>query len=295
MLVHRSLSALVVALGLLAPAVHAQTLEKVAAANKVTVGHREAAVPFSYLAGSARPTGFSVEITEAIVAELRTALNRPQLEVAWLAVNAQNRIPWLVDRTYDLECGSTTHNTTRERDVAFSVSFFYAGTRLLTKAGSGIRDYGDLAGKPVAAPAGSTNEKVLAKAMADRRLAVEIVAVKDYAEGLQAVEEGRAAALALDDVLLFGLRANAKDPAAFSVVGDALQVEPYACMLRKDDAAFKALVDRVLERLMRSGEFERLYARWFESPIPPKGITLAMPMSAPLRENLRQPSDRPAQ
>jgi glutamate/aspartate transport system substrate-binding protein len=286
---------LVVVLGLLSPVVQGQTLEKAASTNKVTVGYREAAVPFSYLPGTSKPVGFSVDLTEAIVEEMRKALRQPRLEVAYLPVNAQNRIPLLVDGTYDLECGSTTHNVARERDVAFSVNFFYTGTRLLTKAGGGIRGYEDLDGKAVAAPSGSTNEKVLLKTMAERKLRVEIVPAKDYVEGLQAVEDGRAAALALDDVLLFGLKANARNPDAFTVVGDVLQVEPYGCMLRKDDPSFKALVDRALVKLMRSGEFERLYARWFESPIPPKGITLGMPMSGPLRENLRQPSDRPAQ
>lgn len=159
---------------------------------------------------------------------------------------------------------------------------------------SGIRDFADLAGKPVATTAGSTNEKVLMRYAADHGLAVQAVPAKDYREAFELVEQGRAAALALDDVILFGLRANASAPASFEVVGQTLQVEPYGCMVRKGDPQFKALVDRTIARLMNSGEFSRLYQRWFESPIPPRGANLQMPMSQPLKENLRKRDDRPA-
>ncbi|WP_296225951.1 amino acid ABC transporter substrate-binding protein [Ralstonia sp. UBA689] len=275
--------------------VHAQTLEKVAATDKITVGYREAAVPFSYLLGPHKAVGFSVDLTQAIVDDVRSRLKKPFLKVDYLPVTGQNRIPLLVNGTYDLECGSTTNTSARGKEVAFSINFFYAGTRLLTKRDSGISSYADLSKKTVASTAGSTNEKVLRKYAADHNIDVQIVFGKDYAEAMQLVESGRASALALDDVLEFGMRANSTNPASLEIVGDTLQVEPYACMVRKDDAEFKKLVDGTLTRLMKSGEFTGLYKKWFESPIPPAGANLNMPMSEALRANLRARSDKPAQ
>jgi glutamate/aspartate transport system substrate-binding protein len=287
-------TALLAALACATPVAMAQTLEKIAAGNRITVGYREASVPFSYLVGPPKAVGFAVDLTEAIVSEVKRRLDRPTLDVSYIAVNGQNRIPLLVDGSYDLECGSTTHTSAREKEVAFSVNYFYAGTRLLTKKGSGIRGMADLAKKTVATTAGSTNEKVLRQEIATRGLDTQVLASKDYADGLADLQADKAAALALDDVLLFGLRANADNPASFEVVGEALQVEPYGCMVRKNDPEFKALVDRTIARMMSSGEFTRLYAKWFESPIPPKGANLAMPMSEPLKANLREQSDKAA-
>lgn len=273
----------------------AQTLKKVADNDKITVSYREASVPFSYVIGNAKPVGFAVDLTNAIVDDVRKVLKRPNLGVAYIPVTGQNRIPLLVSGTYDLECGSTTNNSARGKEVSFAISHFYTGTRLLAKKDSGIRNYADLSGKTVASTAGSTNEKVLRKYSDDQKLDVQVVLGKDYGESLRLVESGQAVALALDDILLFGLIANSENPASLEVVGDALQVEPYGCMLRKDDPEFKALVDGTITRLMKSGEFSRLYARWFESPIPPKGMVLNMPMSAQLKANLKALSDKPAQ
>ena len=273
--------------------VDAQTLEKVAANNKITVSYREAAVPFSYALSPTRAVGFAVDLTDAIVDDVRIKLKKPNLQVARIPVTGQTRIPLLVDGTYDLECGSTTNTAARGKEVAFAISHFYTGTRLLAKTASNVKNYADLAHKPVATAAGSTNEKVLRKYSADNNLDMQIVLGKDYGDALQMVEDGRAVALALDDVLLFGLRANSKDPASLEVVGETLQVEPYGCMVRKDDPEFKKLVDGSIARLMKSGEFTRLYAKWFESPIPPKGVVLGMPMSKQLKANLKAMSDKP--
>lgn len=288
------LSLVCAALPALATSVHAQTLQKIRDNNAITVGYREASVPFSYLISPTKSVGFSVDLTEAVVDEVRKTLRRPDLAVVWVPVTAQNRIPLLASGGYDLECGSTTNTAARGKDVAFSISYFYAGTRLLTRKDSGIRDYGDLAGKMVATTAGSTNEKVLLKYAADRGLKMQTVQAKDYREAFELLESGRAAALALDDVILFGLRANAKSPENFEVVGETLQVEPYGCMVRKDDPQFKAVVDRAIANMMKTGEFSRKYARWFQSPIPPAGANLDMPMSAPLKANLRNRGDQPA-
>ena len=272
----------------------AQTLQKVADANKITVSYREASVPFSYLIGSKTAIGFSVELVDAIVEDVRKKTKKPNLEVSYMAVTSQNRIPLMVNGTIDLECGSTTNNSTRAKDVAFSTNIFYTGTRLLTKKDSGIKNYGDLAGKTVASTTGTTNAQVIRKYSADKKLDMQIVLGKDHDDSLLLVENDRAKAFAMDDILLFGLRANSKNPAALEVVGDSLQVEPYACFMRKDDPEFKRLVDGTLSRLMKSGEFNRLYTKWFMSPIPPKGVNLNLPMSAELKDNLKAMSDKPA-
>jgi glutamate/aspartate transport system substrate-binding protein len=214
--------------------------------------------------------------------------------VAYMPVNSQTRIPLLVNGTYDLECGSTTNNADRGKDVSFAISHFFTGTRLLTKKSSGIRNYSDLANKIVASTAGSTNEKVLRKYDTENNLGMQIILGKDYGDSFRLVEDDHAVAFAMDDILLFGLMANAKNTASLEVVGDSLQVEPYGCMLRKDDPEFKTLVDGTISRLMKSGEFSRLYTKWFESPIPPNGINLNMPMNERLKINLIELSDKPA-
>lgn len=282
-----------IAVSIAAPAALAQTLKKIADAGQITVGYRESSVPFSYLISPTKPVGFAVDLTEAIVDDVRKRTGHPHLKVVYMPVTGQTRIPRLVDGSYDLECGSTTNTAARGKEVAFAISHFYAGTRLMTRASGGVRGFDDLGGKTVSTVAGSTNEKVLRQHAADRKMDVQVLPAKDYADTLEHLNARHAAAVALDDVLLYGLRANSADPDALTIVGETLQVEPYGCMVRRDDPAFKRLVDATIARLMRSGEFARLYAKWFESPIPPKGVNLKMPMSAQLKANLREPSDRP--
>ena len=287
------MTALLLAAGV-AQAAAADTLGKIAESNKMTVAYRESSVPFSYLTGSTKAVGFAVDMTEAIVKAVKTKLNKPNLQVDYMPVTSQNRIPLLANGTIDLECGSTTNNTARGKDVAFAINHFYTGTRLLVKKSSGVKNYADLAGKTVASTTGTTNVQVLRKYSADHNLGMNILLGKDHDDSLLLVENDRALAFAMDDVLLFGLRANSKDPASLEVVGDSLQVEPYACMLRKDDPAFKTLVDGVISGMMKSGDFEKLYNKWFMSPIPPKNINLNLPMSQQLRDNITAQSDKPA-
>ena len=244
--------------------------------------------------GPKKAVGFAVDLTDAIVEDVRKRLKNPRLEVAYLPVTSQNRIPLLLNGSYDLECGSTTHNTTRSQDVDFAITHFYAGTRLLVKKASGIKNYADLAGKTVASTTGTTNSQFIRKYSTDHHLNLQFLLGRDHDDGLLMVENDRAVAFAMDDILLVGLRANAQNPAELEVVGDLLQVEPYACMLRKDDPEFKKLVNGTLARLMKSGEFTRLYNKWFMSPIPPKGVNLNLPMSAQLKANLKALSDAPA-
>jgi ABC-type amino acid transport substrate-binding protein len=289
----KALLPLVIALA--ATGVSAQeTLKKVADSGKITLAYRESSVPFSYLAGPGKPVGFSVELAEAIAAEVRRATNKPNLEIAWQSVTSQNRIPLLANGTIDLECGSTTNNSTRAKDVTFAINHFYTGTRLLVKKDSGIKNYADLKGKTIATTAGTTNFQVLRKYNQDKALGFEVLTGKDHDDSKLLVESGRAVAFGMDDILLFGLKANDKNPADWDVVGDSLQVEPYACMLRKDDPQFKQLVDKVIGGMMKNGDFEKLYAKWFTSPIPPKNVSLQLPMAPELKQNLKDMSDKPA-
>jgi glutamate/aspartate transport system substrate-binding protein len=271
----------------------ADTLAKIAASGKITLAYRESSVPFSYLDGN-KPIGFSVELSNAVVEAVKKKLNKPDLQVQMQAVTSQNRIPLITNGTVDLECGSTTNNTARAKDVAFAVNHFYTGTRLLAKKSSKIKNYADLAKKTVASTTGTTNALVMRKYNAENNLDMNIVLGKDHADAFLLVESDRAVAFAMDDILLFGLIANAKNPADYEVVGDALQVEPYACMLSKDDPAFKKLVDDTFTGLMKSGEFEKLYTKWFMSPIPPRNVPLNLPMSQQLKDNIKAPSDKPA-
>lgn len=276
-------------------AASADTLKKIADSGKITLAYRESSVPFSYLSGPGAPVGFSVDISNALVDAVKKRLNNPALKVELQAVTSQNRIPLLTNGTIDLECGSTTNNTARAKDVQFAINYFYTGTRLLTKKASGVKNYADLAKKKVASTSGTTNAQVIRKYNRDQNLDMEIVLGKDHDDALLLVDSGRAEAFAMDDILLFGLMGNTRNPAEWAVVGDSLQVEPYACMLRKDDPQFQALVNGVIGGMMKSGDFEKLYNKWFMSPVPPRGQNLNLAMSKELRENLVAQSDKPAQ
>ncbi|QPN29833.1 amino acid ABC transporter substrate-binding protein [Diaphorobacter sp. JS3051] len=288
------LAAALAACALAGTAAQADTLKKIADTGKITVAYRESSVPFSYLAGSGGPVGFAVEITNAIVDAVKKQLNKPGLKVDMQAVTSQNRIPLLQNGTIDIECGSTTNNSARGKDVQFAINHFYTGTRLLVKKNSGIKNWADLAKKKVSSTTGTTNAQVIRKYSKDNNLDFDIVLGKDHDDSMLLVDAGRAEAFAMDDILLFGLKNNARNPADWDVVGDALQVEPYACMMRKDDPQFQKLVNGVIGGMMKSGEFERLYTKWFMSPIPPKGQVIGLPMSQELKDNLTAQSDKPA-
>jgi ABC-type amino acid transport substrate-binding protein len=270
------------------------TLDKVKASGSITVAYRDSSIPFSYLGGDAQPTGFGWEICGKIVEQVKRATGRADLKVATQSVTSQNRIPLMINGTIDIECGSTTNNSDRAKQVAFAINYFYTGTRLLVKAGSPIKSVADLKGKNVVSTTGTTNFQVLRKVNAEQKLNFELLGAKDHAESALMVQMGRADAFGMDDILLYGLRASAQNPAELDIVGEALQVEPYSIMLRKDDPAFKKLVDDTLAGLMKSGEFETLYNKWFQSPIPPRGINLNAPMSAELKANIKALSDKPA-
>ena len=246
-----------------------------------------------YTLGNGQYTGFHYDICANIIKDIEKFTGR-KLEVKYQPVTSQNRIPLLANGTVDIECGSTTNNSERAKQVSFAINYFYTGTRLLVKSSSPIKSFADLKGRKVVSTTGTTNFQVMRKLNAEKQLGFELISAKDHAESALLVQSDRADAFAMDDILLYGLRASAINPAELAVVGDAVQVEPYAIMLRKDDPAFKQLVDATLTQLMKSGEFETLYKKWFQSPIPPKGINLNAPMSRELQDNLKTLSDKPA-
>jgi ABC-type amino acid transport substrate-binding protein len=277
-----------------APAFAQSTLDKVKESGVITLAYRESSIPFSFLDDKAQPVGFGVDICDRVVEEIKKVTGRADLKVARQAVTSANRIPLLTNGTIDLECGSTTNNSDRAKQVAFAVNYFYTGTRFLVKSNSGIKGLADLNNKIVVSTTGTTNFKIMRTIFTEQKLPIELIGAKDHAESALLVQSDRASAFAMDDILLYGLRASAQNPAELAVVGEPIQVEPYAIMLRKDDPAFKKLVDGVLAAQMKSGEFEKLYRKWFMSPIPPKGINLNAPMGKELMENMKTLSDKPA-
>jgi ABC-type amino acid transport substrate-binding protein len=225
---------------------------------------------------------------------VKKATGRNDLKLQYQAVTSANRIPLLQNGTIDIECGSTTNNSERGKQVAFATNYFYTGTRFLVKTGTNVNKLSDLAGKQVVSTTGTTNFQIIRRLNEEQKLGIELLGAKDHAESALMVQTGRAVAFAMDDILLYGLRASAQNPNELAVVGEPIQVEPYAIMMRKDDPAFKKLVDDTLAATMKSGEFEALYKKWFQSPIPPKGINLNAPMSKELIDNMKALSDKPA-
>jgi len=289
----RPLALLALALPVLACA-QTSTLDKIKQSGAMTLAYRESSIPFSYLDDKAQPTGFGFEICEKIVDRVKAATGRSDLKKQYQAVTSANRIPLLVNGTIDIECGSTTNNSERGKQVQFAINYFYTGTRFLVKTGTNVNKLSDLAGKTVVSTTGTTNFQILRRLNEEQKLGIDLIGAKDHAESALLVETGRAVAFGMDDILLYGLRAAAQNPGSLAVVGEPIQVEPYAIMLRKDDPTFQKLVDDTLAAMMKSGEFEALYKKWFQSPIPPKGINLNAPMSKELQDNLKNLSDKPA-
>ena len=238
--------------------------------------------------------GYSHDVQLAVVEALKKDLNKPDLKAKYNLVTSQTRIPLVQNGTVDIECGSTTHNAERARQVAFSNTIFVIGTRLMTKKDSGIKDFPDLAGKNVVTTAGTTSERLIRKMNEDKKLAMNIISAKDHGESFLMLESGRAVAFMMDDALLAGEEAKAKKPDDWVITGTPQSFEAYACMVRKDDPAFKKAVDDAIVGLYKSGEINKIYSKWFESPIPPKGLNLNFPMSDKVKELIANPSDKPA-
>ena len=259
------------------------TLKKIKDSGTITIGHRETSIPFSYLDEKQQPIGYSMDLCAAIVEEVKKELALPTLTVKYNPVTSQTRIPLMSNGTVDLECGSTTNNLTRQKQVSFAPITFVTGTKLVVKKTAKVKSYKDLKNKTVVVTQGTTNERTI-KALSDKEnLNIKFLNAKDHAESFLTVESGRAAAFAMDDVLLYGLIAKAKKPKDFEVIGNYLSYDPYGIMYRNNDSAFGVVVNRALSGLMRSGEINKVYDKWFVGKLP-SGETIGMPMS-PLLKN----------
>ena len=293
----KSLTALVLCLsvaGLAAPA-HAQltgTLQKIKDSGAITIGHRESSVPFSYLDANQKPIGYAMDLFAKVVDAIKAELKMPSLQVNYQAVTSQNRIPLMQNGTIDLECGSTTNSVARQQQVGFSVAYFVTSVRMAVRKDSGVKDIGDLNGKPVVTTTGTTSDQLIKMNEKGKTIDVRNIYGKDHADSFLMVESARAAAFVMDDILLAGLIASSKNPANFEIVGPSLRDEPYAVMMRKDDAPIKAIVDKTLTGLMKSGEAEKLYAKWFMNPIPPRNVNLNFPMSPAVKAAFQNPTDK---
>ena len=270
------------------------TLQKVKETNRIVLGFQEASVPFSYLDGNQKAIGYAVDICLKIVDAVKRELKLSSLDVETSPVTSSNRIPLMMNGTVDLVCSATTNNAERQRQVAFTNSHFLSATRFAARKSDNITTIDHLKGKPVVAVAGSTNMVQLNQVNAARHLGITPLAAKDQAEAFLMLETGRAAAYVLDDVQLAVAIARSKDPSAYIISEEAFsRAEPYGIMLRKDDAAFKAVADRATAELYRSPEIEAIYKKWFEAPVPPNGLNFKTPMTAVLRNAYAHPSDSP--
>ncbi|MFL9675089.1 transporter substrate-binding domain-containing protein [Pseudomonas marginalis] len=270
------------------------TLGKIASAKSITLGYRDASVPFSYVGDhSGKPMGYSVDLASKIVERIQQKTGVADLKVKYNLVTSQTRIPLVQNGTVDLECGSTGVTAERQKQVAFSYGFIYVKGQLLTAKDSGIKGFADLGGKNVVTTAGTTNERFLKRYNAEHKSNMFVISAKDHGEAFKMLETGRAAAFYMDDALLYGERAKAKDPHNWVVVGEEQSREIYSCMVRKDDPQFLAVVNETLGDLYRSGEINGIYQRWFEQPIPPKGLNLEFPMTSELKAIIAKPVSDP--
>jgi len=268
------------------------TLKKIKDSGTITLGHRESSIPFSYYNDQQQVIGYSQEMMLKVVDAVKAELKLVKLDTKMMPVTSANRITLVQNGTIDIECGSTTNNLERQKQVGFSTTIFVIGTKLMTKKDSGIKDFPDLAGKNVVTTAGTTSERLLRKMNEDKQMKMNIISAKDHGESFLTLETGRAVAFMMDDALLYGEMAKAKKPGDWIVTGTAQSKEAYGCMVRKDDPEFKKLIDAALTKAMTSGEAEKIYAKWFLNPIPPKGLNLAMPLSDEMKALYKAPNDK---
>ena len=292
----RKAALLVATLGLFAGGAHAQeagTLKKIKDTGVISLGYRESSIPFSYYDEQQNVIGYSHEFMMKIVDAVKQKLTTPDLKTRLTPVTPQNRIPLVQNGTVDLECGSTTNNVEREQQVTFSNTIFVIGTRLMTRKDSGIKDWLDLKGKTVVTTAGTTSERLLRRMNQDKGMGMNIISAKDHEEAFQALASGRASAFMMDDALLAGERAKSGHPTEFVILGAPQSEEAYGCMMRKNDPDFKKVVDGAIAKIETSGEADQIYQKWFESPIPPKGLNLNFPESDAIRALFKSPNDKP--
>jgi glutamate/aspartate transport system substrate-binding protein len=267
------------------------TLKKIKDGGSITIGHRDASIPFSYYDDKQQPVGYAMDLCLKIVDAVKAELKMPRIEVKYQLVTSANRIPLMANGTIDLECGSTTNNLERQKQVGYTITHFVTANRFVAKRTANLKTLDDLKGKTVASTAGTTNIKQITELNAQKNLGASIVSANGHAEAFLMVETGRAAAFVMDDILLYSLVATSKAPGDYAISADALSVEPYGIMLRKDDAAFKKVVDAAMARIYKSGEIDAIYGKWFLKPIPPKDINLNLPMSEQFKKVISDPTD----
>jgi glutamate/aspartate transport system substrate-binding protein len=268
------------------------TLKKIKDTGSITVGHRDASIPFSYYDDKQQPVGFAMDVCARIVDAVKTELKLPKIDVKYQLVTSANRIPLMANGTIDLECGSTTNNADRQKQVGFTNTHFLTASRYVSKKSSNIKKIDDLKGKTVVSTSGTTNIKQLNDVNNEKKLGINVVPANGHAEAFLMVETDRAVAFVMDDILLASLVASSKTPDAYVISSDAFSLpEPYGIMVRRDDPDFKKVADAATAKLYKSPEIAKLYTKWFESPIPPKGLNLKLPMSATMKKAFASPSD----
>ena len=269
------------------------TLKKIKDSGSITIGHRDASLPFSYYDDKQQPIGYSMDLCAKIVDAVKAELKMPNLKTNYQLVTSANRIPLMANGTIDLECGSTTNNVARQEQVWFTMTHFVTANRWVFKKSANIKKLEDLKGKTVVSTAGTTNIKQMTEINAAQNLGMNIISANGHPEAFQMVETGRAVAFVMDDILLYSLVASSKAPKDYVISADALSVEPYGIMLPKDDAAFKKVVDGAMTDVYKSGAINGIYEKWFLKPIPPKGINLNVPMGAAFKKVVGKPTDSP--
>lgn len=269
------------------------TLKKIKDTGTITLGVRDSSIPFSYLDDKQSYQGYSIDLCMKAATAVQKQLGMTSLNVKMVPVTSATRIPLISNGTIDLACGSATNNADRQKVVAFAPTMFVTANRLLAKKSANIKTLADMKGKTIVSTSGTSNLKQITVLNGERNLGMNVLAAKDHAEAFLMVETGRAAAFAMDDILLFSLAASSKAPADYAITSEALSVEPYGIIERRDDPDFKKAVDTALANVYKSGEINKIYAKWFQSPIPPKGINLNVPMSAELKAAFAHPTDSP--
>ena len=287
-----------IAIALLATPTSAQelsgTFKKIKETGAITIGHRDSSIPFSYLDDKQKPIGFAMDICMQIVEAVKKELKLSKLDVVLTPVTSSTRIPLLANETIDLECGSTTNNVERQKQVAYTNTHFVTASCFVSKKSSSVNKIDDLKGKTIVSTAGSTNIKQANEVNAAKGLGMTIIAAKDHSDAFLMVETDRAVAFVMDDIIIAGLVASSKQPGNYKISDDAFSLpEPYGIMLRKDDAPFKKLADATTKALFTSAEFPALYAKWFTSPIPPRNLNLDIPLAGPLKKLFANPTDLP--